>query len=131
MSAAQAAPKSAPKSALGRGLPWLLLAFCVAISAAAQAWRGVDFARGVLIGSAVVTLNFIWTGRVVAGILERRKAGAAVLLTLAAKLGLSALALYLALIELRVEPSGVLAGLTAALAACIAAAVLGRSRAPR
>ena len=121
---------SAAGSPLGRGLPWLLLAFCVALSAAAHAWRGVDFARGVLIGSAVVSLNFIWTGRVVAGILAARKAGAAVLLTLGAKLGLSALVLYLALIELRVDPIGVLAGLTAALAACVAAAVLRRPRTP-
>lgn len=114
----------------GGGLIWLLLAVSVALTGLAHAWRGLDFSKGVLIGSAVISLNVVWTRSVVRKALYEHRSGGLLTWAYVVKLGLTALVLYAAIFHLRADPIGILAGFTALLLTSVAAMAAG-ARPPR
>lgn len=84
-------------------------------------WRGIDFAGAVLLGFAVVALNFAWTKNLVSSLLfVRQRARALVVTAYVIKFALTAVVLYIAIVRYQVDPLGILIGLSALLVASFA-----------
>ncbi len=117
---------AARNSLLGFGR--VLLAVSLLLVGGAYLWRGIDFSLGVLLGTTVVGLNFFWTGRVVRGALlhDRPRAHLAVIYSL--KFGLTAVILFVAILQFGIDPLGILVGVSALVLAVSVVAVMGKGR---
>lgn len=111
---------SAPvvQPSLRRYTLWLLAASAV-VSVAGYGWGGVDFAKAVLLGVAVVLLNFFWTKRTVRSVLFAGQPKALLLLSFLVKFGATGAVLYYAILRLEVSALGVLVGLSTVLLASV------------
>jgi hypothetical protein len=103
---------------LRRFAGWLLGSGAVLVAVGAG-WGGVDFAGAVLLGFAVVMLNFYWTKKVVASVLLSGQPHALLALSFLVKFGVVAAVLFYAILRLRVDGLGVLVGLSALLLAVL------------
>lgn len=108
------APSSMEPAAVRRFFLQLLV-FSTLLSAGGLLWRGLDFALAVLVGSLIVVANFLWTRRVVGGFLLAKTSGLPVAATYLAKLALTGLVLYLALVPLALDPIGIVVGVSSLL----------------
>lgn len=118
----------AGRSLLGREEARVLTALIMGCGAAlvvgGYLWRGVDFAAAVLLGFAVVALNYLWTKNLVSSIVsaakaERPKPKALLTLSYIVKFALTAVVLFVALLRYGVDPVGILLGLSALLIASL------------
>ena len=89
---------------------------------------GLDFLLGSLLGSAIVGLNFHWTVRFVLNMLEERKLRPLYLLIYGAKLIVSMMVLYVAIVQLDISAVGIMLGLSNILLAATAYALIQRPR---
>ncbi len=100
---------------VGGGIVWLLLACAAALTLGAYAWAGLDFAKGVLVGSAVICLNFGWTKVAVRKVLYEQASRSILTWAYVAKLGVTAVVLYVAIFDFGIKPAGILVGVSALL----------------
>jgi ATP synthase I chain len=102
-----------------RRFTWLVLGSGAALLALGAAWRGVDFALGVLLGFGVVLLNFYWTKRAVRSVLFAGQPRSLLTLSYLLKFGLTAALLFALVVRLGVDALGVLVGLSALVLASV------------
>jgi len=100
----------AAQEAAVRRFTWLL-AGVGAVLLAGSAWLGgLDFGVGVLLGFAIVLLNFIWTKKAVRSILFSDRPRALLTLSFLVKFGITGAVLFYAILRLQVDAIGVLIG---------------------
>ncbi len=75
-------------------------------------WRGIDFAVGVLLGSGIVGLNFWWTRRAVSKALRDDSPKAILWISFLSKFGVTVAILSLAILQLEIDPLGILVGVS-------------------
>jgi hypothetical protein len=98
----------------------LVLAVGIFMTGAGYLWRGLDFAGATLLGFCVVALNFVWTKNLIHSILfVSKKRRAWVVLSFLFKFALTAIVLYYAIVRFRVDPVGILFGLSTMLVASL------------
>jgi len=119
----------AAQEAAVRRFTWLL-AGVGAVLLAGSAWLGgLDFGVGVLLGFAIVLLNFIWTKKAVRSILFSDRPRALLTLSFLVKFGITGAVLFYAILRLQVDAIGVLIGLSSlVLASVLFALDPGRNR---
>ena len=114
----------AHKPLLGlRGFFRLLLLVSAALVAGAYMLRGIDFSLGVLLGSGIVCLNYLWSVRVFSRMLGEDHPKARLRIVWVFKLGVTALVLYVALVRLGMQPVGIAVGVSAVVIAGLLFAV--------
>jgi len=129
--------ESAPVTLTER-IPSLLFAILIAVAAVFVAggflWGylsrgelrgGIDFSTGVALGCFLVGLNYVWTRSVVRRVLRGDSSRARVVLTYVVKLGLTVLVLFLAILQLGVDPLAILVGVTSLFVAVMVAFAFG------
>lgn len=119
----------AAQEAAVRRFTWLLVGVG-AVLLAGSAWLGgLDFGVGVLLGFAIVLLNFIWTKKAVKSILFSDRPRALLTLSFLVKFGITGVVLFYAILRLQVDAIGVLIGLSSlVLASVLFALDPGRNR---
>ena len=119
----------AAQEAAVRRFTWLLVGVG-AVLLAGSAWLGgLDFGVGVLLGFAIVLLNFIWTKKAVRSILFSDRPRALLTLSFLVKFGITGVVLFYAILRLQVDAIGVLIGLSSlVLASVLFALDPGRNR---
>lgn len=85
---------------------------------------GVDFALGVLVGSSLMVLNFLWTRRAVTNAMEAEKPRASVGIAYALKLGVTGVLIYSAIFIFGIHPVGLLVGLSSLVITSVVFAVM-------
>ncbi|MCH7479571.1 MAG: ATP synthase subunit I, partial [SAR324 cluster bacterium] len=75
----------------------LLVAVSAVLAGGAYLWRGLDFSLGVLLGSAIIVLNLVWTIRVVQAVMVSSQPKTRLAFSYVSKLGLTAVVLLVAL----------------------------------
>ena len=76
-------------------------------------WGGLDFAAATLLGFLVVSANLYWTKNLAETVLFGQNRGKSwVLLVFMVKFGITALILFYALVRLKMDPIGVIIGLS-------------------
>ncbi len=91
---------------------WLLLASAVLLTAGGYLWRGIDFSLGVLLGSGLAGLNYLWTRRVIKKALQGDQPRSRIGFSLFLKFGLTALILYFAIVRFHFDAMGILVGIS-------------------
>lgn len=104
-----------PRKALGglRLFSRLLVGVSVALVGGAWLLSGIDFSLGVLLGCGIVVLNYLWSKRVFSRVLQQDRSKAGLGLAWSLKLALTALILYLAILQFQVHPVGIAVGVSA------------------
>lgn len=104
-----------PHIALGglRLFSRLLVGVSLLLVGGAWLLLGIDFSLGVLLGCGIVVLNYLWSKRVFSRVLQQDhpKVGLGVAWSL--KFTLTALILYLAILQFQVHPVGIVVGVSA------------------
>ena len=90
----------------------ILIAVSAALSAGGYLWGGIDFSIGVALGCLIVGLNYLWTRAVVRRVLRGEGSKGRVALSYLAKLGLTVLVLFLAILRFGVDPLAILIGVS-------------------
>ena len=106
----------------------LLLLVSAALVAGAYLLWGFDFSLGVLLGSGIVVLSFLWSIRVFSSILREPHSRARLGISWVLKLGVTALVLYVAVVRLGMQPVGIMVGVSAVVIAGLLFAVVRRYR---
>ena len=96
---------------------WLLLLVSTVLVGGAYVLLGIDFAGGVLLGSGIVGLNYLWSRRVFSRILQEDRPKARLGISLVFKFSLTAMILYIAIVRLNVNPVGIMVGVSAVVIA--------------
>ena len=91
---------------------WLLLGSAVLLTAGGYLWRGIDFSLGVLLGSGIAGLNYLWTRRVIQKALRGDHPKSRIGFSLLLKFGLTALILYFAIVRFHFDAMGILVGVS-------------------
>ena len=107
---------------------WLLLLVSAVLVAGAYLLRGIDFSLGVLLGSVIVVLNYIWSIRVFSRILGETPPKARLGVSWVLKFGVTALVLYVAVVRLGIQPVGIIVGVSAVVITGLLFAVARRFR---
>lgn len=95
----------------------LVIASGLALLAGSAAWRGIDFAGGVLLGFLIVLLNFYWTKKAVKSVLLAGQPKGLLGLSFLLKFGITGAVLFYAILRGGVDALGVLVGLSALVVA--------------
>lgn len=116
---------SAPKHLSGLRLySRLLLTVSLGLVIGAYLLRGIDFTLGVLLGSGIVGMNYLWSIRVFSRILAEDHPRVRLAISWVLKFGFTGLVLYLAIVKLGLHPVGIIVGVSAvAIAGLFLAAV--------
>lgn len=101
------------------GFSLSLLAISLFLAGGGFLWRGFDFTLAVLIGSLIVGLNYLWNRKVFRGLLLADNPRSRARLSYAAKLGLTVVVIYVAVQQFRIDPLGILLGVSSLPAACL------------
>lgn len=118
-------PGAGPRAArAGRRFGAILAAVSVVLCAGAGLWGGIDFLVGVALGCLVVGLNYAWTRHVVRRALLEGALKLRVGLAYTLKFGLTAVALYAAIVEFGVDPLAILIGVSSLVVASLVAALM-------
>ena len=99
----------------------LLVVFGVFI-AGSYWFRGVDFAKGTLLGCVVVAFNFFVSQRLVGQLMLEQKLNPGILVIYLLKFGLSGLLLFLAITKWQVDILGIMLGLSSIVVASVSSA---------
>jgi ATP synthase I chain len=110
-----ASPSSGTRRRALRRIFLLLGAVTVALAGGTWAWAGLDTARGVLLGCAVVALNLLGTAHFVGAVLAERRFKGRLIASLTVKLGLTLAVLYIAVSRWDMSPLGIVIGLSSML----------------
>ncbi|MBU2510612.1 ATP synthase subunit I [bacterium] len=92
---------------------------------------GVDFAKGTLVGCIVVAINFFVSQRLVGNLILEKSLNPILVIAYLAKLGVSILILFIAVIKLQVDVVGVMLGLSSVLFSSIATAFVRKQSEPQ
>lgn len=111
-----------PMEAL-RLFSWLLLASSLLLIGGGYFWRGIDFSLGVLLGSAIVGLNYLWTRRVISKALQGDHPRSRIGFSLLFKFGLTALVLYFAVVQFGIDAMGIVVGVSVLVISVFALAI--------
>lgn len=106
----------------------LLLLVSAVLVAGAYMLLGIDFSLGVLLGSGIVVLNYFWSVRVFSRILEEAQPKVRLGLSWVMKFGVTALVLYVAVVQLDMQPVGIMVGVSAVVIAGLLVAVVRQFR---
>lgn len=106
----------------------LLLIVSAVLVAGAYLLRGIDFSLGVLLGSGIVVLNYLWSIRVFSRILGEAQSRARLGVSWVLKFGVTALVLYVAVVRLGMQPVGIIVGVSAVVIAGLLFAVVRQFR---
>ena len=90
----------------------LLVAVSAVLAGGAYLWRGLDFSLGVLLGSAIIVLNLVWTIRVVQAVMVSSQPKIRLAFSYVSKLGLTAVVLLVAILKFNLDPIGILVGIS-------------------
>lgn len=90
----------------------LLVAVSAVLAGGAYLWRGLDFSLGVLLGSAIIVLNLVWTIRVVQAVMVSSQPKTRLAFSYVSKLGLTAVVLLVAILKFNLDPIGILVGIS-------------------
>ena len=118
------APQPLP-ARIPRGLSWALVAVSAALSGLGYLWGGIDFSVGVALGCLIVGLNYLWTRAVVRRVLRGEGSKGRVALSYLAKLGLTVLVLFLAILRFGVDPLAILIGVSSLFVSVMVAYAFG------
>jgi uncharacterized membrane protein len=99
----------------------LLIVFGVFI-AGSYWFRGVDFAKGTLLGCVVVAINFFVSQRLVGQLMLEQKLKPGILVIYVLKFGISGLILFLAITKWQVDIIGIMFGLSSIVVASVSSA---------
>jgi hypothetical protein len=119
----------APKPLGGlRLFTWLLLLVSATLVAGGYLLWGIDFSLGVLLGSGIVVLSYLWSIRVFSNILGEAHSRARLGFSWVLKFGVTALVLYVAVVQMGMHPVGIMIGVSAVVIAGLLFAVVRRFR---
>ena len=90
----------------------LLVAVSAVLAGGAYLWCGLDFSLGVLLGSAIIVLNLVWTIRVVQAVMVSSQPKIRLAFSYVSKLGLTAVVLLVAILKFNLDPIGILVGIS-------------------
>lgn len=93
-------------------------------------FAGVDFAKATLVGCLVVAINFFVSQRLIAKLIFEKSLQLNLLVAYIFKLTISALILFFAVTRFKVDPLGLMIGLSSILVATVISTIVGSPSKP-
>jgi len=105
-------PQTLPVPAAIKKFAWLLLAVSMALTGGGYLLVGIDFTLGVLLGSSLVGLNFLWSQRIFRRALRDPSLKTRLAVSFLLKFAITALVLFVAVLKFQMDPIGILVGVS-------------------